>query len=453
MTRTKSKKIMIYNFLKNICKLALKIYFRKIHIEGKSKVPKEGPFLIVANHPSSFLDPINIAINVKPKISFLAKGVMFKNKIVASVLRGLNMIPIYRAQDDPKMVNKNVEVFKGCYKKLNNNGVIMIFPEGTSEMERRLRKIKTGAARIALGAEKENDYNLNLKIVPVGLNYTKLSRFRSEVFVNFGEPINVGDYFDAYKKDEIKTTKILTEKIETDIRSLMIAVDKEENDELVERIESIYKNTLNAKKEDENEIINNLKSSQKITEAVSYFQTKNPKLYNDTATKIDCYFLKLKRVKLSDKSLENHNSKLFRKMLKSTLALVLGFPLWLFGIATSYIPYKLPRMVALKITDSEAFYGALLMSLGTFFFILFYSAEIFVFWYFIKIPILTITFGVLLVLSGFFTIYYARNARRLFFNLHLYNKKHIAKKLLKERNQLINNFEKIRTLYLAENNL
>ncbi|MDF1673805.1 MAG: lysophospholipid acyltransferase family protein [Vicingaceae bacterium] len=444
---------MIYRLLKTISKLALKVYFREIHIEGKDQLPKEGPFLIVANHPSSFLDPVSIAVNIKPKISFLAKGIMFKNKIIASILRGLNMVPVYRAQDDPKMVNKNTEVFKSCYKKLKEKGVIMIFPEGTSEMERRLRKIKTGAARIALGAEKEYDYSLNLKIVPVGLNYTKSSRFRSEVFVNFGEPIKASDYFEAYKKDEIGTAKNLTEKIENDIRSLMIAVDKEENDELVERIESIYKTSLKNKTPNENEIVNDLKASQAIVEAVSYFQKTKPEVYDTMANKIDRYFLKLRRVKLSDKSLDNSTKKPngFSNMIKASIALILGFPFWLFGFIASYIPYKLPRIVALKLTDSEAFYGALLMSLGTLFFIIFYSLEIFGFWILTQNPLFTILFGILLVLSGFFTIYYARNARRLYFNFKLYSRKHFINELINERISLINAFDQLRTQYLKEN--
>ena len=444
---------MIYRFLKTISKLALKVYFRKIHIEGQKQLPKEGPFLIVANHPSSFLDPVSIAVNIKPKISFLAKGVMFKNKIVASILRGLNMVPVYRAQDDPKMVNKNTEVFKSCYKKLKDKGVIMIFPEGTSEMERRLRKIKTGAARIALGAEKEYEYNLNLKIVPVGLNYTKSSRFRGEVFINFGKAINVNEYFESYKKDKIATARDLTEKIETDIRGLMITVDKEENDELVERIESIYKTTLNNKADEENEIVKDLKSSQAIVEAVSYFQKTKPAIYDTMANKIDRYFLKLRRVKLSDKSLDNNTNQPsgFNEIFKATIALILGFPLWLFGIITSYIPYKLPRIVALKLTDSEAFYGALLMSLGTLFFMLFYSMEIIGVWLLTHNPFLTLGFGTLLVLSGFFTIYYARNARRLYFNFKLYSRKHFVDELITERTNLIKDFEQLRTQYLQEN--
>ena len=102
---------MIYPILKLITRLALKVYFKKIHIKGKENIPEKGPFLIVANHPSSFLDPISIAVLIKQRISFLAKGIMFKNKIVALFLKQLNMVPIYRAQDNPDMLVKNKAVF------------------------------------------------------------------------------------------------------------------------------------------------------------------------------------------------------------------------------------------------------------------------------------------------------------------------------------------------------
>ena len=180
---------MIYAFFKILIRSALKIYFRNIHVVGTENIPKEGPFLVVSNHPSSFLDPISIGVWVNQRMSFLAKATMFDNKIIGSILKKFNMIPIYRAEDNPLLLNKNEEVFKACYTKLSNKGVIMMFPEGTSESERRLRKIKTGAARIALGTSKENNFNLNVKIVPVGLNYTKSSRFRSELYIQFGIPL------------------------------------------------------------------------------------------------------------------------------------------------------------------------------------------------------------------------------------------------------------------------
>lgn len=444
---------MAYYILKIIAQLALKVYFRKIQIEGGENLPEKGPFLIVSNHPSSFLDPINIAVNVKQKISFLAKAVMFENKIIASLLRGLNMVPIYRAQDDPSVLSKNREVFRKCYEKLHKKGVILIFPEGTSEMERRLRKIKTGAARIALGAEKEYDFKLGVKIVPVGLNYTKSSRFRSELFVHFSEAIDVKDYMEDYHQDEIATAKELTDKIEQDIRNLIIAIDKEEYDDFVEQIESIYKNELIKKFEEFDHPATDIRSSQEIFNAVKYYQENDPELFDTMKSRINSYFSKLESIRLTDRNIQLSVENRFYNPVKLLIVIILGFPLWLFGIINSYIPYKLPRYIALKITHSEAFYGALLMSLGTVIFILFYSLEVFFVWKFTHHLYFTLLFGAMLPISGFFTIYYSRIARRMYYKWLLvfkfYSKNQIVTSLFEERKNIIARLEEIRQNYLA----
>ncbi len=449
---------MVYTILKTIAKLALNVFFKKIHIEGRENIPKDGPFLIVANHPSSFLDPVSIAVLVKQKISFLAKGVMFKNKIIGSILRGLNMVAIHRAEDNPKMLSSNEDVFKDCYKKLSNKGAIMIFPEGTSEMERRLRKIKTGAARIALGAEKENDYNLNVTILPVGLNYSKSSRFRSELVINIGTPINVLDYKSEHQKDEVNAVQELTKDIEDKIRNLIVAIDKHEYDELIERVESIYKTEL-TKTTDINEShhLTQIKISQEIVEAVKHFQHNEPKLFDDTKFRIDSYFEKLSKTNLSDKNMKQglQNENLIVYILKSVFKLIVGFPIWLFGIINSYIPYKLPRYIALAITDSEAFYGALLMSLGTVIFVLFYCLEVLLLWFLLHSPILTVAYAIALPLSGFFTIYYARFARKFYYNWKLissfYSKQQMVSELIEERKNIIIDLEQIREKFSAVN--
>ena len=93
-----------------------------------------------------------------------------------------NSIPIYRRQDadgtDPaaqvspeELARPNEATFGRCYDYLGQGGTIMIFPEGTSVSERRLRPLKTGAARIALGAEARHDFKLGLHMLPVGINY------------------------------------------------------------------------------------------------------------------------------------------------------------------------------------------------------------------------------------------------------------------------------------------
>jgi glycerol-3-phosphate O-acyltransferase/dihydroxyacetone phosphate acyltransferase len=443
---------MIYSLLKSITRLSLKVYFRKIHIKGLENIPEGGPFMIVANHPSSFLDPACIAVLIKQKINFLAKGSMFNNKIISKMLTGLNMIPVYRAQDDPKILHKNHEVFKGCFDKLGQNGVIMIFPEGTSEHERKLRQIKTGAARIALGAVKENNYNLNVKILPVGLNYTKSSRFRSEIFIQFGTVLETDNYVENYKKDEIKSAKNLTEDIETSIKRLIIDIDKDGLEALAEKVESLYKKELFTKSVTPNEF-EKIKISQDIYSAIKYFQKKDVTLFNEAKSKIDDYFSNLKAMGISDKSMEADNvqGNIFLYLIKRLIILTLGFPIWLFGFVNSFIPYKLPRVIALKITNSEAFYGALLMAIGTVSFTLFYSLATYLTWHFSHSFLLTICYAIALPLSGFFTIFYARIARGMFYNLRFYtrffNKKKMMTQLISERTQIIFLLEQLKSDY------
>ena len=295
---------MIYSFLKSIVRLALKVYFKKIHIKGLENIPDKGPFLVVANHPSSFLDPMSIAVLIPQKISFLAKATMFSNKIVASILRGINLVPIYRAADNPAMLNKNQEVFNACYKKLANDGVIMMFPEGTSESERKLRKIKTGAARIALGTAQENNFDVNVKILPVGLNYTKSSRFKSEIFIEFGKAIEAKDYFETYKTDEIQTVQKLTNTIEKSITDLIINIDKEEYEILVEQVESLYKPYL-LDQEKNITPFTEIQISKGIYDAIKYYQSKDVHQFKKIQTQINDYFKNLEEINLSDKIIEN----------------------------------------------------------------------------------------------------------------------------------------------------
>ncbi|GAA5796671.1 hypothetical protein HPULCUR_002046 [Helicostylum pulchrum] len=81
-------------------------------------------------------------------------------------------------------------VYDEVYHYLNNNECITIFPEGGSHDRSEMLPLKAGFAVMALGAMAENP-NLNIKIVPVGLNYFHPDRFRSRAVVSFGQPISI----------------------------------------------------------------------------------------------------------------------------------------------------------------------------------------------------------------------------------------------------------------------
>jgi 1-acyl-sn-glycerol-3-phosphate acyltransferase len=434
---------MIYSTVKILMRLSLKVYFRKQHIHGIDNIPENGPFIIVANHPSSFLDAVSIAVLINKKISFLAKATVFKNKLVAKVLYKLNLVPIYRAQDNRNQLKENTAVFQACYEKLGNNGVLMIFPEGTSENERRLRPIKTGAARIALGTVKAHNYKQEVKILPIGLNYTNSSKFRSELSVAFGKPIETKDYIESYKTNETKTTRDLTSKIEASIKDLIINIDNQEHDNLVEQLELIYKTELAP---DSNLPID---ISQNIIKGIKHYQEYKPKIFNDLKLKIENYFEKLSEAKITDKNVgqNNENASLFISGLKSVFKLLLGFPFWLAGIVHSYLPYILTRTTALSITKDEAFYGGLLMSLGSILFVFFYSLFILLSWIIFQNPVISLIYSVSLPVLGIFTVYYSRFARKFYYNWkfisNLFNKTGLISELIHEREIITNELELI----------
>src|SRR5678815_303804 len=110
--------------------------------------------------------------------------------ILGFFVRAIDTLPVYRRQDEGEDVSKNVETFVAARKLLARGGTIGICPEGVSHDEPRLRPIKTGAARIALGAVSTGEVS-SLQIVPAGLYYTSKTKFRSAVLLYFGNPIEV----------------------------------------------------------------------------------------------------------------------------------------------------------------------------------------------------------------------------------------------------------------------
>ena len=101
------------------------------------------------------MDPIAIAALPNTKFILLPKAPYFNPRFVKWLLQKMNLIPIYRREDGAMPVTGNDPTFQKCFEILKKRGAVMIFPEGTSINERRLRPVKTGTARIALDAETQ----------------------------------------------------------------------------------------------------------------------------------------------------------------------------------------------------------------------------------------------------------------------------------------------------------
>jgi len=172
--------------LQNLARIVARMLYRSVDVAVADTSWADSPAVLVANHFGGFSDPaLLIAILGRPP-RFLAKATLWKNPIVGKLLDAGGAIPVYRAQDGSTAGNR--DTFDACYEALAEGEQIALFPEGTTHDEPAMKRLRTGAARIALGAVAFGvDRPL---IVPVGIHYEDKVAFRSRAAVEIGRPID-----------------------------------------------------------------------------------------------------------------------------------------------------------------------------------------------------------------------------------------------------------------------
>ena len=182
---------MFYRFFKIFTKLFIQFYCSKVIIDKKELLKCNGPVLLAVNHPNSFLDAIILCTFFKEPIFSLARGDVFKNKILAKFLRSLKIFPVFRNSEGVKNLDHNYTTFNECIKIFQQGGMVLIFSEGLCLNEWQLRPLKKGTARLAIAAWQQN---IPLKILPIGINYSNFQSFGKTIHINIGNFIEAKDF-------------------------------------------------------------------------------------------------------------------------------------------------------------------------------------------------------------------------------------------------------------------
>lgn len=226
---------MAYRVLAWFLRVVTRVFFRQIEVAGLENVPG-GPVLFAGNHPNSLIDPILIITTCGRKVHFAAKDTLFQGRIMRMVLRALGAVPVARRADregggdDTSKVND--AAFEHMFGVLEHGGAIGIFPEGLSHDASQLAKLKTGAARLALGAAARTGGAIS--IVPCGLTFIHPKRFRSRVLVQYGAPIAVT------ASDAPDAVKTVTTDIEGALRRLTINAPDWETVRALDTVRRLY---------------------------------------------------------------------------------------------------------------------------------------------------------------------------------------------------------------------
>lgn len=283
----------LYRAMPLISELATRSYYR-VSVAG-ARLPATGPVLLVANHNNSLVDPALVAAMAGRNVRFLAKAPLFTHPLIGWLIRGVGSVPVYRQQDDPTLVAQNLDSFRDVHRVLASGDVVGIFPEGISHSASRLAPLKTGAARIALGAAAQ--LGSDFPIVAMGLVFRDRDLFRSEAHVIIGETFRWDDLLgDVTNRNAVRE---LTERIERAMRRVSINLEAWEDEPVVRTAEEVWRAEFGAEESPAAEV----ERIRITTDALQALRGGEDSAWRETAVELEAHRRALETLGLSPDSL------------------------------------------------------------------------------------------------------------------------------------------------------
>ncbi len=336
-----------------ILRFALRIFFRRIEVAGLERVPRQGACVFVLNHPNGLVDPAFLLCHAPRRVSFLAKSTLFKTPLLSFFVRAFDAIPVYRKQDEGEDTSKNRETFERAAALLKSGGTIAICPEGVSHNEPSLRPLKTGAARIALGAAWAvgDGETLGLKIVPAGLYYTAKTSFRSAALLYFGDPLDVAPVpLGADGEPSREAVRELSDHIERALREATLNAEHHEALATIARAERIF-SSEGEMPEGEQTLAREMKLRRRFVEGYAFHLHQSPARLAALEARISRYEEELIQAGIDARHLSaaalSKQAGLWHLATRGLLFLFL-FPIALVGLVVHYPAYRLAGFFATK---------------------------------------------------------------------------------------------------------
>lgn len=185
----------MYKIMKKLVKIVCCNIIYRVKYIGIEKIDNNKKYVICPNH-SNILDPTFI-FPIVDNLSIMAKSEIFKNKLVAKILKRYRVFPVNRKERDVKSTLHAIECLN-----LENNSKLLIFPEGgiIKDSKEIRKKVKNGAVYIS--AES------GVEVLPIFI--TRRPHIFQKVYVIIGNSINIPKEI-KHDKEKIKeySTKMI----------------------------------------------------------------------------------------------------------------------------------------------------------------------------------------------------------------------------------------------------
>ncbi len=296
----------------------------------------DGPLLLVANHPNTLIDPAVIQTTAGRPVRFLAKSTLFARHPLSPLIRRSGAIPVYRKKDPGVDTSRNLEMFSAVAASLAAGEAICLFPEGTSHARGRLEPLRTGAARMALRSCAAGH---PVSIVPVGLNFDALARFRSRVTAVFGRTVDYADLAAGFAEDKATVVRALTDRIEHRLKHLMVEAEPRHDLPIVERIDRLYAAARGASRDARQR----LGRRRLIAAGMAELRRRDPARLAEIMAQVEEFGASLARFRLRERDLDQRipAGQVIRFTLREGLLSLLLGPMAMATVVVFALPYWL----------------------------------------------------------------------------------------------------------------
>ena len=430
------------------------VFYRRIHVEHKNRVPKKGPVILAANHPNTMMGPMLVALLCGRNPHFLGKSTLFNTPISKRFFRSVHVIPVYRKMDAEKEMGKNAQVFEKCFQSLEEGNALVIMPEGISQMDGTLHEIKTGTARIGLGAEVKNAFELGVQIVPAGINYSSPTEFFSDVHCRFGRPIDLSEYQDLYEKDEYEAVYEVTNQIRDALNKLTTTVESSESASVLRNLKKIYKMELAVDLGlDEDLTHHDFSMTRGMADAINWYSAEHPKLFDQMDRRMNRYLAKVEGLELRDELLSTvQGKKTITRRIIGLAGVITGFPIYIWGVVNNCLAYRTPQIVVKRLGFSIEYLSTIKMLSGFVIFALFYTLQALAIWVMTDSGLLTTLYILSLLPSGRFALFYHDTMQRYRQHIRIFTlflkRKTLMYEIIQERMALITAIDEAKAEYM-----
>ena len=323
--------LMFRNYLKTIHNV---IYYRHVYILNNHNVPKAGvPTLVAANHQNALNDPLALQFSFGNKrVSIFARADVFKKKFLAKFLYSLDILPAYRMRvDGEASLVHNKVVFDEAGKRLLSGGIVAIFPEATNQDKHWLGEFSQGYLRMAFEAAEQDNFSKQIFVLPTAIHYSNYFSMQSDVLVKFGEPIDLGEYYELYKIKPRTVWREVNAKVKESINDMMLNITDLDNYEAIDYIRNSYGvHFAKVRGVDPDNLPNKLLTDKELCDKLNTLKEKHPV----ELVEIYSRFLKLKDFTYQEKLRDwvfDTNYRIMQ-LIKYALILLLLLPLYILAL-------------------------------------------------------------------------------------------------------------------------